>query len=799
MLKIIGNTNYLIPKSEKNVVIENFSKLLRVPINYDNPRLPYVNVVSMGRQDLYSVQNKYIVSDKIDGERSLLFITNGKGYVLTMDNKLLYTGFTVDKKFDNSVLDGEYVFNSKYKKFVFIVFDCLFVSGKDYRWDKSLINRVLKGNELVNNCFLGKCKFKSYDYNHKAKDQEDLLKFYKSYILEYQEMLNDNLKTIEDNQILIRHGLFLDIRGYSNNEVFKYADLMWKMYNQNTQKYVYKSDGIIFHPKNANYNNVDIQEQKVQLLKWKPVNRNTIDFYIEFERNPLTHKIEEVYDFSQSKKIKESNNSDNTANIDNEETDTGKSGKYKICKLYVSKQIDKLTKPVIFNPKLNNNGDIHIVYLPIVNGAIKDLSGNIITDKTVVEFYYNIDGNTENYHFNWIPVKTRYDKTLIMRLNKIKYGNADVVAYNIWNSINYPIRESDLSLLSNDKIFSNEVEKLVRSVQNINTKVISETQLSEMKNQKIYNDLDLYNRNFYNMVKTILCNTYLSDKFDNTKKSILDIGIGYGYDIFKYYDAEVKDMVCIDIDYNKFTHPTMGAIQRLENAKLKYPAFPHTDFINASIIKPFTIEDQETIIQNNSKENKELIDKFLTGKNKFDCVQCFNVLNEVLADDNTLKIICDNFNKVIKKNGILILITLNKDLVDKKLKDDKFTLTYFINNQNLTIYEINKNEENKHYESVTILTPSENINPIPHYLIDEDYLIEQLDKQCKLKLIENDNFENIFNNMKDYIEISSQIDSELKTRKFFNDKILKFYEDTEINKKNQEIIFLYSYYVFIKV
>ena len=25
--------------------------------------------------------------------------------------------------------------------------------------------------------------------------------------------------------------------------------------------------------------------------------------------------------------------------------------------MYVSKQIDKLTKPVIFNPKLNNNGD----------------------------------------------------------------------------------------------------------------------------------------------------------------------------------------------------------------------------------------------------------------------------------------------------------------------------------------------------------------------------------------------------------------------------------------------------------
>ena len=52
--------------------------------------------------------------------------------------------------------------------------------------------------------------------------------------------------------------------------------------------------------------------------------------------------------------------------------------------------------------------------------------------------------------------------------------------------------------------------------------------------------------------------------------------------------------------------------------------------------------------------------------------------------------------------------------------------------------------------------------------------------------------------MKEYINISSEIDSEIKTRKFFSEKIQKFYEDTETNKKNQEIMFLYSYYVFIK-
>ena len=101
-------------------MIEEFSKLFKTPIDYKNPKLPYVNVVSMSRSDLYKVQNKFIVSDKIDGERGLLFTTNNKAYILTMDKKTIYTGFEIDKQYNNSVLDGEYVFNSKYHKFIFI-------------------------------------------------------------------------------------------------------------------------------------------------------------------------------------------------------------------------------------------------------------------------------------------------------------------------------------------------------------------------------------------------------------------------------------------------------------------------------------------------------------------------------------------------------------------------------------------------------------------------------------------------------------------------------------------------------
>lgn len=809
MLKIINLTNNLISQTEKNKVIENFCRLFNNPIDYKNFNLPYVNVVTMERKHLYSVPNKYVVSDKIDGERGLLYITNSKVYIILMDKKIIYSGIKTDQKYNDSVLDGEYVFSQKYNKFMFIVFDCLFYCHQNIRNDKLLINRVLKGNQLIDECFID-TKFKSYKYDHKANNQKELYDFYKTYILEYQKMLNDDLKAIENSKVLIRHALFLDIRGFSNNEIFKYADLLWSTYNQNLTSYAYKTDGIVFHPKTANYRNINFQETSELLLKWKPTNRNTIDFYIEFERNPMTKQIDIVYDNTNSKSNNKSiinsnvKNDDKTAGLDNDLNDTELNGKYKICKLYVSKKIGNKQEPVLFDPKINNkNGDIHIVYLPIVNGAVRDQSGNIIMDKTIIEFYYNIDGNEQNYHFNWIPIKTRYDKTIIMRLNHIKFGNSDMVAYNNWNSINYPVRDAHLKTLANDKLYNNEIERLSQSVINIDIKDIKEDQEESTQDLKLIKDINFYRLQYYNMIKTMLINTYCSNKFDDTKKSILDLGIGYGFDIYKYYDAEVKNMVCVDSDYSKFTNPINGAINRLNGAKKTLPNFPHTELINANIIKPFTVEEQEEVIQNNSTENKQLISKYLNEK--YDCINLLNVLQYVMKDEESFNILCENLNKVMKENTIIILICPDSELINKELKDkENYKQSVFKNNSDILIHDIVKKYDDKQKlfktgNMIEVFDAVENNNYIPEYLVDKDYIIPEFEKRCNLKLVESDVFENIYNNMKDYLMTSSEIDSEIKTRTYFNQKIIKFYIDTPDNVECRKILFLYRYYVFIKV
>ena len=798
MLKIIETTNNLIPQEEKNKVIENFCKLFNNPIDYKNFYLPYVNVVTMERKHLYSVPNKYVVSDKIDGERGLLFITNSKAYIILMDKKIIYTGIETEQKYNNSVLDGEYVFNQKYNKFIFIVFDCLFYCNQNIRNNKLLINRVLKGNQLIKECFIN-TDFKNYDYDFKAKDQKELYDFYKKHVLEYQQMLNKDLEKLDKNKVLIRHALFLDIRGFSNNEVFKYADLLWSLYNQHITEYIYKSDGVIFHPKTADYRNINFQGSTDFLLKWKPVNRNTIDFYIEFERNPLTNQVDIVYDNTNSKIQSKQNNLNS---LDFDVNDTDENGKYKICKLYVSKKTNNIQNPVIFNPKINNkNNDIHIVYLPLVNGVVKDQSGNILMDKTIVEFYYNIDGDDQNYHFNWIPIKTRYDKTIIMRMNHIKYGNSDVVAYNNWNSINYPIRESHLKILSDDKLYNNEIEKLSKSVINIDIKDIKEDTETE-NNDKLLKDINFYRLQYYNMIKTMLINTYCSNKFDDKKKSIVDIGIGYGFDIYKYYDAEVKSMICIDSDYSKFTNPINGAINRLSKAKNILPNFPQTELINANILKPFDLKNQEEVIQNNSTENKKLIERYLS--NSYDCINLLNVLQFILKDEESFKIFCDNLNKITKKGSIVILICPDAEIINDLLKGkNNYSQTIFKNNKDILIHDIIKKYDDKQKifktgNIIEVFDGVENSQYNTEYLIDKNYIIPELDKKCNLKLVESDIFENIYENMKDYLSTSSRIDSEIKTRTYFNDKIIKFYDDTEENKECRKILFMNRYYIFVK-
>ena len=107
---------------------------------------------------------------------------------------------------------------------------------------------------------------------------------------------------------------------------------------------------------------------------------------------------------------------------------------YRICKLHVGKKLNNIETPVLFN----EDSEGYLAYLFLEDGEVRDEDGNIVTDNTVVEFYYNSEEGEDVYipeRFRWKIMRTRYDKTESVNRYQKKYGNNEEIAYKIWRSI----------------------------------------------------------------------------------------------------------------------------------------------------------------------------------------------------------------------------------------------------------------------------------------------------------------------------------------------------------------------------
>ena len=83
---------------------------------------------------------------------------------------------------------------------------------------------------------------------------------------------------------LIRRKYYMASLGIKNYEIFKYSVEFWNKYERDGSiKFPYILDGLVYHPLVQTYN-VNMQESKYHEYKWKPPNKNSIEFYIEFKK-----------------------------------------------------------------------------------------------------------------------------------------------------------------------------------------------------------------------------------------------------------------------------------------------------------------------------------------------------------------------------------------------------------------------------------------------------------------------------------------------------------------------------------
>lgn len=783
ILGTLQGSEIIITQQEETTVIDEYKKLV------------YGEKVNV-HQDLYGMQSKslelipfldvlpnmYTVTDKADGDRHFLFCVNNSVYLITNNLSVRKLNTKVENV-NNTLIDGEVIFTTN--KLIFLGFDILFDKGIDMRVEPNLATRYLRLKSMMET--IADIKYPWIDLSPTDKFSiEGQVKYHEENMDKHYELLSKIVDSKENNIIFLKYFIFPT--GGDKSEIYAYALSMWNKYTL-TYKLPYNLDGLIFTPLKQKYTR-NLDEIKYKIYKWKPKEKNSLDLYIEFERDPKTQDIVVAYDNS---------------NITKEDDEFGdapeaKDTLYQIANLFVGRnnQETNLEIPVPFK----RDEGLNQAYLYLSDGAVKDIEGNIIQDKTVVEFAYDIVDNTEPKK-RWIPLRTRFDKTERVQKFKRNYGNNDKIANSIWQSMNFLIDMSDFKLLGNP-------ETHIEHSSTLRTKLTAKDIAIYRANDAYYQrhtDIARGMRDFHNFVKSQYIYNYCA-QLEDKKLDVCDIGFGEAGDIQKYYHAKVKTLTGIDINADGlFSAGSSSAIGRLKTFKKKFPNFPPVELVHANFgISLFDVDKHAKGLPNMTDNSKKILAKVITKK--YDVISAMFMLHYLFKDDDTAKNMLDNL-KILKENGYMLACLFDGKLLNEEFKtrDKKIIEEYYTTESGdkellFTIkpmYDINDKNINKnglaisYYFAGFMDVGTDQIE----YLVTPEHLINTM-KKANMELVETESFQNIFAMYKDFLYDAAGYDAKKDTQEFLG-KVRNFYNmNVSMNKAGFELTRLNRFYVFKK-
>ena len=788
MLKIVQDTDIPIGKKESTDVISEYKKILNIRYGIHLEKRSTVSIE--GHHIINFIPNKYAITDKADGERYHLFSIKRGTYLISNNLTVRKLGISMKDGTHTMILDGEYVETESGK--MFLLFDVIYAKEIDYRFNTkfNLVNRVNVLTDIVAKSFDSLIPFADYVDKHTEMELGLIRNFYtaelKKYFKEFKKRLDLSHKKSE---LFITRKLYFIPYGIDMSEVFMYADLVWKLsvYEGITP---YDLDGIVYTPIDAPYM-IKASKEEIDSVpleyKWKNPKQNSIDFYILFEKDE--HGADIVF-YDQSTKH-----------------GTGKP--YKIAKLHVGVSEGSYEKPTPFKI----DGIEQKAYISAADGTARDVEDRPIDNSTVVEFIFDfsqtnktdIDATIQETDsaYKWIPIKTRYDKTeAVIKYNKM-YGNPNYIAQRIWRSIINPVTESTIALLANPSAFQKEITRLKKVAEtfaivpdiastnrNIQTQEFTGYTGNSVEGGVYYEKQTEHGnqmRAFHNWIKSNIILTYCMNK-----NSILDIGCGRGGDLNKFINAKIGEYVGTDIDNNGLYVIEDCAYCRYKVLKKRNPKVPPMIFINADSKGLFNVKSQEKIIPNMTNKNAELIAEYLSGKKKYNVINCQFSLHYYLSDEISWKNFCKNINNCSAPNAYLLITTFDgKAVRDKLMGKSKLTMSYTDNagNKN-TFAEITKLYSDTDTNNIGLTigvynsTISKTVKHIEEYLVDPDFLIESMAKNCGMELVETDSFFNLFNLYKKYFTQQS-LESNMQMGQKQYELISGYYKTLDPKLKNK--------------
>ena len=750
VLSGLQESKYPIPYSEQETVLHSYMRMIRgadyqvkrvYPKDFIGPgsfTLQLENIIApIEDSSIVNIRNNYCVTEKADGDRKLLYISNnGKIYLIDTNMNVVFTGSkTNEKTIFNSLLDGEHIREDKHGKYLnlFAGFDLYYVNGKSVR-EFPFINYLIQ-DDIV-----------------EEQDKGEIVskKFRLELLSELIELLKpiSILETGSTDEVTPKENkkstdLIVKCKGF--NAASEYGNIFAacskKLSDINDGLFEYTTDGLIFTPMDlpAGGNSVNgspgplYKSTWEKSFKWKPAEFNTIDFLVSVKKDKTGR--DEVHHIFQDGRNLEGNQE-----VIQYKTLVFRCGFYEKKHGYLNPCQDILNdklpspddldnndtyKPVPFQPTSPYDETAHLCNI-ILKGDETNLymmteENEYFEDDTIVEFKYVMDNDDG---WKWVPLRVRYDKTSELRAGMKNYGNAYHVANNNWHSIHQPITETMISTGENLPEYEH------------NDDVYYNRSSDETSTQGL--------RDFHNLVVKKNLIIGVSERDD----TLIDYAVGKAGDMAKWIRSKIKFVLGVDVSPDNIHNQVDGACARFIRANKKYTKMPKALFVTGDSSRNIrngdavdTEKDKQIIkavFGNGPKDisllGKGVYNQYGVAETGFNVSSCQFAIHYFFKNKTTFHNFIRNIAECTKINGYFVGTCYDGkhvfNLLENKNKNEGITI---LKNER-KIYEITKMYDKTGFPddemslNYAINVYQESINKVfREYLVNFDYLTRIMD------------------------------------------------------------------------
>ena len=748
VLSGLQGTNYPVSYQEQSNLIKNYMQMIwkdeynpLKPINSRNfigPNSITLQLKNIAPFDDNSnepnIRKEFVVTDKADGQRHLMIISNeGKVYLINTNMDVIFTGAkTNSSECFNTMLDGELISHDKNGKFInlYAAFDIYYFKKKDVRQFKFIL---LDEKDEVEDT-----RYKFLKFVETKLKLVSILDTGKPKVTNAKELLKKFGK-IDDSISPLKFVSKSFFPASVKQNIFDGCNKI--LQKEREGRFEYNTDGLIFTHALYGVGSNEIgkagPKTKItweQSFKWKPPQYNTIDFLISTVKGSNGNDvIKSLYE----------DGLNNDASVQYNEYKMielrcgfreSKDGFINPCQdiiddkipeyapRYEDKQEDDYV-PMRFYPTEpydQNAGLCNIMLRTDGSGGKKmfTVENEVFDDNTIVEFSYDFD---KEEGWRWIPLRVRYDKTAKLRRGEKEFGNAYKVCNENWKSIHPSGRITEDMLCTGLNIPSIEVSE----------DVYYNTPAGKFKTEAM--------KNFHNLYVKKKLIVGVSKQGD----TLIDLACGKGGDLPKWISAKLSFVFGIDISKDNLENRLDGACARFLKMKKSNKNVPYSLFVNGN--SSFNIKNGDAMMNEKAKQitaaifgkgesepkkiGKGVARQYGKGADGFSVTSCQFAIHYFFETPDTLKGFMKNLAECTKQNGYFIGTCYDGKLVFNELNKTKTGESIKIIEDDKKLWEITKGyggdtfDDDSSSIGYRIDVYQESINQtISEYLVNFDYL-----------------------------------------------------------------------------